>query len=315
MLNQHSRIAAPHPPHVLQTFMPLLAKYGDLSIESNFMLLVTDVCDFVMLNPVSWGIDYHAQKIASNIKSRSLVGIYQSIYEHYATKEGKSYWCSKSMANLHFIPHIELEGIRPIYIHLIRDGRDVAVSFRNAIVGEKHCYHIAKQWKNDQETAEKNCRIYAIDRYIPLMYESLIHDPENTLKILLHHLGLSYEANMMQYSQTTEAQKTAEAGKMWDNVRKPVMSQNSNKFLTQLTKQDILIFESIAGDTLENNGYTPYFTRDKWINVFTDSEISAFNSENDLLKSEAIKNLDPNGVKKRLAQDNLVKEIKSRPNR
>lgn len=312
MLNQHSQIAAPHPPHVMQTFMPLLPKYGDLSNRDNFLQLATDVCSFVMLNPVRWGVNYDAKAVALKATSKTLVSIYEVIYQTYAAAQQKTFWCSKSMTNLYFIPQIEAAGVHPFYIHLIRDGRDVAASFRKAIVGEKHCYHIAKQWKADQDTAEKNCHTFAAERYIPVMYESLIRDPENTLRILLHRMGLPFEAPMLQYHQTSEAQKTAEAGKMWDNVRKPVMVTNSNKFLSQLSEEDVLVFESIAGDVLERHGYTPYSAREKWVKSFTKEQIAAFTATNEAMKAEAMKSFDPDGVKKREAQDNLVKVIKSR---
>ena len=36
MLNELPRIAAPHPPHILQRLMPLVPNYGDLEQRENF---------------------------------------------------------------------------------------------------------------------------------------------------------------------------------------------------------------------------------------------------------------------------------------
>ena len=91
MLNQHSQIAAPHPPHVMLTFTSLLPKYGDLNIDANFLQLVSDVCRFVMLNPVSWGIEYVAENVAAKTKNRTLAGVYQVIYETYAASQQKNF--------------------------------------------------------------------------------------------------------------------------------------------------------------------------------------------------------------------------------
>jgi hypothetical protein len=54
MLNQQPAIAAPHPPHILERFMPILPLYGDLQSDRNFDRLVDDVCRMIELNPVSW---------------------------------------------------------------------------------------------------------------------------------------------------------------------------------------------------------------------------------------------------------------------
>lgn len=313
MLNQLDEILAPHPPHILYTFFPLLSQYGNLEEEDNFRLLVRDVCTFVLANPVPWDVkNLTTENIAGRCEKKTLIHIYRAIYETYATQQGATIWCSKSMTDLYFIPEIEKQGLRPVYLHLVRDGRDAAASFRKAIVGEKHPYNLAMQWKNDQETAEKYCREYAPDRYVPVLYENLIHDTENTLRILLHHLGLQFHPKMLEYYRTEEAKHTAEAGKMWNNVRQPVMEKNSNKFLAQLSEEDILIFESIAGDTLQHFGYTSYFAKDKWRKSFSVEELSFFNDLNKKLKLEATATLDLDGIKKRAAQEAIVAEIKSR---
>ena len=39
MLNQLPEIVAPHPPHILQNFLPIIDKYGDLKIDANFKLM------------------------------------------------------------------------------------------------------------------------------------------------------------------------------------------------------------------------------------------------------------------------------------
>src|ERR1043165_383794 len=312
MLNQLDEIQAPHPPHILSTFFPLLPGYCNLYGKENFKLLLDDVCAFIRTNPVPWEIkDLTTDNLEKRCKGNTLVHVYLAVYEMYAAQKGATIWCSKSMANLYYIPEIENQGLKPVYLHLIRDGRDVAASFRKAIVGEKHPYNLALQWKTDQETAEKHCLALAPERYVPVWYENLIHDTENTLRILLHHLGLQFNKKMLDYYNTEEAIHTAEAGKMWNNVCKPVMEKNSNKFLSQLSDEDILTFESIAGDTLQHFGYTPYFAKDKWTKSFSESEIATFTKANKEQKQKALL-LDPDGIEKRKAQEAVVTAIKAR---
>ena len=43
ILNESPSIAAPHPPHILQRFMPLLPVYGNLDNNNNFKKLI-DLC-------------------------------------------------------------------------------------------------------------------------------------------------------------------------------------------------------------------------------------------------------------------------------
>jgi hypothetical protein len=312
MLNQIEEVAAPHPPHILLNFFPLLPLYGDLDNDANFPKLAEDICDFVKANPVSWEVDdLHGSALAARCGQHSLIDLYSAIYEIYAERHNATIWCNKSMVNLYYIPQIESKGLKPIYIHLVRDGRDVAVSFRKAIVGEKHIYHLAKQWKQDQETAEKYAKEYAPDRYVVVYYEDLIHDAEGTMKKLLEKLNLNFNKEVLDFYRTEEAKNTAEAGKMWNNVVKPVMTQNSNKFLSQLSPADILLFESIAGDTLTHFGYKTMNETSARKTAFSESEIEEYGRLNKKMKEEIAATLDPEGSKKRQKQEAIIQRIKT----
>ena len=139
MLDGIREIAAPHPPHILQRFLPLLPKYGDLESTSNFYRLAQDVCELVNVNPVPWeGISIQTDEIVAACHQNTLFELFRVIYESAAKQTGASYWLCKSMKNMLYAEGIESTGIRPYYIYLYRDGRDVALSFKKAIVGEKH---------------------------------------------------------------------------------------------------------------------------------------------------------------------------------
>jgi hypothetical protein len=313
MLNQVKEIAAPHPPHILHSFFPLLPKYRDLNIDANFFQLAEDICDFVKANPVSWEMDeIQAGDLVAKCAQHSLIALYSAVYELYAERKGATIWCNKSMANLYFIPDIEANGLNPIYIHLVRDGRDVAASFRKAIVGEKHIYHLAKQWKQDQETSEQLAKKYAPERYILVLYEDLIHEPENTMKSLFTRLGLPFDSEVMNFYKTDEAKHTAEAGKMWNNVTQPVMKKNSNKFLSLLSPEEINLFESIAGDTLEHFRYKLHGDKAAYRSSFSEEEVATFDQQNKKMKEESASTLDPDGSKKRKAQEAIIQKIKLR---
>jgi hypothetical protein len=147
MLNQLPEIEAPHPPHLLQIFFPLLNIYGELKEHANFKRLIEDICRYIEVNPVSWSkFKPDIDTILNRCQYRTLVEIMKVVYELKAEAKGAKYWCCKSLANVYFIHEIENSGLNPFYIHLVRDGRDVAASFEKSIVGEKHIYFIAKKF-------------------------------------------------------------------------------------------------------------------------------------------------------------------------
>lgn len=313
LLNQYPSITAPHPPHILQRFYPLLNVYGDLSMQANMRLLTNDVCLLVEKNPVPWkGIVLDRDKIVSRCKSNNLVQIFKEIYDEMARTTHATMWVCKSMANVKYAGQLEEQGLNPLYIYLVRDGRDVACSFKKAIVGEKHIYNIAKQWVDDQLECLNLRERIPQDRFFQIGYESLINNPEMEMVRLSKFLNVSFDPEIFNFYTSEESKNTSTAGKMWENVAKPIFNTNSRKFLRELTTEEILIFESVAGDVLESLGYERQFT-DLLVDFsITDEDIVRFKKENELLKAQANLEADPEGLILRQPQDQLIAGIRSR---
>ncbi len=241
IMNGLDNIFAPHPPHILQRFIPLLPKYGNLSNKDNFKKLCSDVKQLITLNPVPWkNIEkIELPEIIEYCNNNTLFDIYKTIYDLAAYKNNKDTWINKSMNNVYYAHEIENIPYNPYYLYLFRDGRDVALSFQKAIVGEKHIYAIAEKWKNDQEAALKIFNNIDKKRIHLISYENLINNTEKSIKKLCNALNLPYSDNLLNYYNSTESKNTAKAGKMWNNVEKPILKNNSKKYLKDMKEEDI----------------------------------------------------------------------------
>lgn len=312
MIDGLGSIYGPHPPHILQRFIPLLPYYGNLALEENFHRLTTDVCELVNINPVPWeGVRIDVDEIECACKTHSLYEIFLAIYETAARQNGAAFWLCKSMKNVFFAKEIEKTGIRPYYIYLYRDGRDVALSFQKAIVGEKHIYPIAVNWMNDQEEALRLRERTSPDHFFTLSYETLTREPKTLMHQLCKFLHVPYTDQVMDYYKTRESANTAEAGKMWSNVSKPLLRHNTRKFLREMPAEDIAIFESVAGKTLQKLGYETVTTSEKLRTSFSEEEIAGFMAENARLKKAFLEQADADDIAKRRPQDELIARIKT----
>jgi Sulfotransferase family len=313
MLNELPEIAAPHPPHILQRMMPLAPRYGDLRKAQPFSLLVDDVCRLVELNPVPWeGVVLDRKDIAARCRKRSVVAVFGAVYDVMAQAWGAKTWCCKSLANIYYLPEIEDYFREAKYIYLYRDGRDVAVSFSKAVVGEKHFYHIAKEWNEAQQLALNFRKKVPARRFFNLSYEELTADTEKTIRALCTFLGTDYKASMLEFYKSGEAQRAASASNLWENVTSPVMKNNSRKFLREANENDIRIFESIAGDSMDSLGYERLFARKGEELHFGPDDIRSFDGENKRLKDEIRKQIDPADLERRNRQEAVIKEIMAR---
>ncbi|MCF7567064.1 sulfotransferase [Sabulilitoribacter arenilitoris] len=286
ILNQSPLISAHHPPHILKVFYPILHKYDDLKEHANFKRLIHDVCRLVETNPVKWDIKLDREKVFRRCEKPTLIEVFKAVYETMALKDNAAFWCCKSMSNVNFYEPIEDNGMEPYYIHLIRDGRDVAASFKKTLVGEKHIFHLASIWKNNYLKAKKAFENIDRNRCLTIKYESLIANPIEVLEQINGFLGLHLDETVLDYFNSNESKITAAAGYMWSNLTMPIMPNNSRKFLEVLTPEEIEIFEHVAGDLLIENDYALVAKFEN--KAFSDQLIREFDAENIKLKKEAM---------------------------
>ncbi|NQX40629.1 Sulfotransferase family protein [Pedobacter steynii] len=311
ILDQSPEIASPHPPHILVTFLPLLDTYGTLDAVS-YRRLVKDVVAYVNANPVPWdGVVLDEEQIFNQSETYHLFTLNRLIYEQAAIAKNAKYWCCKSMANVHYATEMEAFGLRPKYVFLYRDGRDVACSFKKAIVGEKHIYHLAQQWKKDQEACIRLREILPANRFFSLNYESLITAPEAEIRKLCLFLDIEYQPEMLQFHDSKTSKLTAAAGEMWSNLEKPIISNNTGKFLKEFKGDDLDIFELVAGEVLTALHYERYAPQADQ-GLIAEDRLNDYDRENGVLKQEALALARPADLENRAPQLQILKEIKSR---
>ena len=106
ILNSHSSITVPHPPHIMKFFHPIEKIYGDLNDDKNFRKLINDVCRLVELHTYPWGINPDRKKTFARVKDRTLISINFELYNQYREYAGKKRWVCKSTFMIHHVAEI-----------------------------------------------------------------------------------------------------------------------------------------------------------------------------------------------------------------
>jgi Sulfotransferase family len=313
MLGQADEIAAPHPPHILQRMMPLMPAYKDLEDPDTFAILVDDVCRLVELNPVPWENITRLDRtdITRRCRKPSLIAVFGAVMDVYAEANGKRKWLCKSMTNIRYAKELDAYFRNPKYIYLYRDGRDVALSFMKAVIGDKHPYVITQKWAELQRLCLSQ-RDLAPERVFSVCYEELTADPETVLRRLCTFLGIRFKEAMLSSHASEEAKRTAEASSLWQNLTKPIMRDNTKKFLKELSEQDIRVIESVGGDCLDELGYERVYVQPGQEIYFDDDEVTQFHAQNLALIRQRRAATDPDDLARRQRQDQVLNEILAR---
>ncbi|MBI1423863.1 MAG: sulfotransferase [Gammaproteobacteria bacterium] len=312
ILNSSPKIAAPHPPHILQNMMPLMAGYGDLHDEEKMSRLIDDVCRLVENNPVPWdGITlFDRNQVRAMCRENSLVAVFDAVMQLYARAQGATAWMCKSMQNIRWGRELNAYLHKPKFIYLYRDPRDVALSFGKAVIGDKHPYHVARKWAELQELCLDASNYLEADQLMHVRYEELTSQPEKVIRQLCKFLAIPFIPEMLEFHRSQEATRTAKQSSLWMNLTKPLMSDNSKKFLKDMPEEHIRIIESVTGSLLDRLGYERCLVKPGQEMQFTPEQIAQFDQENEQAKATMAKKTDPEDMRRRQIQANVLQEIK-----
>ncbi len=115
----------------------------------------------------------------------------------------------------------------------------------------------------------------------------------------------------MQFYESGSSKSAAAAGDMWKNLQKPVMQDNTNKYLKELSVEEIEIYELVAGDTLQALGYSLNTALQK-PELLSAEAIGRYEEENKERKKQFMASAPKNDIEKRQAQLNILQSIKTR---
>ncbi|MDD3596411.1 sulfotransferase [Sulfuricurvum sp.] len=98
---------------------------------------------------------------------------------------------------------LRLDIIKSIFpqakiIHILRDGRDVALSFSKTPWWHDDPEENLERWSQEITTISNDLQtLFSSDKYIEVRYEDLVNDPANVLKDICVFLDIEFEETML----------------------------------------------------------------------------------------------------------------------
>jgi hypothetical protein len=255
ILTSHSRLAVPHPPHLVRYFRPLEPRYGDLRDDHAFRRLVGDVRALVDTHIYPWDVSLDWERIAHEAAPRDSFGIQFALYAQYAAAKGKVRWGCKSTFHVAEVPALRerLPGAR--FLWLFRDPRDVAASARKSVFSATHPVSSAELWRDQQAQA------FAAEQtgsdVLRVRYEDLIREPEAEVRRICAFLGEDFEPAMLRYHETDEARRSGELAESWKRTAEPIARDNRGKYRKVLTDEEVRWIEGICAEGMAELAYAP----------------------------------------------------------
>lgn len=273
ILGTHPELSAPHP---LETAYPWgkVTPPSELS-DARARRLLRDVIinKHYSFHPLETPVDVDAvfDAYREGNRSHSLFDVQDALYSVYAAEEGSSGWVSKYPALWDCLEDAFSYYDDPRIVYLVRDARDVVLSFKRSNVGRYHPYYNAQRWQEEQARGVELVENHP-DAVHTVRYRDLLRDPESIVRDITDFLDVEFDERMLYYYETDEAQAASESAEVFENLTSPIMSDNYEKFREQLPDEEVRITETIAGEELEYFGYE---------RVYDDGELADFELDTD----------------------------------
>ncbi len=207
-----------------------------------------------------------------NIKPFEAAAALRAFYETYAQRFNKTRWGDHTPAYAYHVGLIKAVLPEAHFIHLLRDGRDVVLSYSGFWFAARSDGKIGSHWLNRTLQAQR-----AIDHkhYLQVRYEHLVCDPENTLRRVCEFLKLDWDAAMLRYFEraperiedlhrdvhrpnTGELLASAdERRRIYENLDRPPDPSRLNRWERELGPWRLYRIERVIGDGLARQGYRP----------------------------------------------------------
>jgi len=178
-----------------------------------------------------------------------------ALYIAYANQHGAARWGDKTPTYTSHIDLLHHIFPRARFIHLIRDGRDVALSVLDTWGRRAHVDLVfaARSWV--RRVGEARCSGGRLDPecYLELRYEDLAVDPEKELRRVCRFLDEEFHPKMLQFHLTAE--ESIREGGFHHAVRNPLTTERIDRWRKEMSASALRVFEAIAGPTLTELGY------------------------------------------------------------
>jgi hypothetical protein len=206
-----------------------------------------------------WGLDL--DQVAARVWDGMAPGTaIHAVFDTYAGQTGKPRWGDKTPLYMQYLPLLEQLFPYALFVHLIRDGRNAAVSFLampEGIVTRTWAHpgtavDFACQWRTEVEAAQRLGASVGPQRYLEVRYEGLVADPESTVKEVCEFAGLEYEPAMLAYADDPSVERRPHQQRL---ALPP--TPGVRDWRKELSPADVEGFEDVAGDLLAQLGYEP----------------------------------------------------------
>jgi len=260
ILNAHPQLLVPPECGFAMWLYPQF-KHKDISrkeVISDFISALKKTRKFE-----TWMVDtqqllFHLLKVVPKTYSELVDNVYR-FYGNYHKIDFKR-WGDKNNFYLNFISEINEVFPGAQFIHIVRDGRDVATSYlklSSRQINSKYrpklpanIKDIAIEWSSNNRKIEQSFAQIEGERKILVHHEDVILNFIPTITSITKFLNIPFDQKMCEFEDSEKAREPEEFMQWKRKLYGKLDNSSVERYKTELSTKQIKLFNSIAKQTL-----------------------------------------------------------------
>ena len=289
-LNLGTDLYSPYPLHLSD--LSLKEEEKDLADDAHYFQMIVDIVGLQSHSLLRWPIapdplDIYEALRGEESSRRCQWQIYGELLRRAAEHQGASVVLDKCQDSVGDFERLVELFPDIIFLDLVRDPCAQVCSMNRSILYDFDSTLNALRWAESRRWVDRVRAIHP-SRIQTFRYEDLITHPETTLRAICDFIGIAFDSNMLDISQSVEAKKMASLSPLWETNASNPNPSHIHKYKEHLSPEEIAIIETIASPWMDALGYSLSSTN-RDLNIELDLENARRRSEQ--RAKEAWKNL------------------------
>jgi hypothetical protein len=252
MLDGGSELWIPYESHFITRLHRKLRDGADFSSPSFRRELVRTILEDEYRK--GWDVDVSMEEIDLDA-CRDLGSTVDTIYSAHMVKAGKTRWGDKSPSYVMQADVLNELFPESQFVHIVRDGRDVARSVVRMFWGPDDYISALREWTRKVELVERMLRMLPPERHMTMRYEDLVAEPEGMLRAVCGFLGMDYEDSMLGYTDRAVSKVGGRVNAHHAHLLEKPRKDLAQRWRREMGGIDQAIAHEVAGPMLNAYGY------------------------------------------------------------
>lgn len=262
MLCSHSRLTIPPETWYL---IPLLQRF---SVDRQLDAAEIECAVSIMTSHYRWPDmkldDQEFRREVSRLTAPSVRDLVEVVYRRHLQTAGKVRWGDKTPAYIEIVPDLARMFPDSRFIHLVRDGRDVAKSFQATDWVGRWLHVNTREWTRALDYQRRWADSELRHRILEVRYEPLVLETEATLRRICQFIGEEFEAQMLSWERMVEGQVPERERDYHTKLKLRIGAEGVARWKREMNARETLVSEAFMGAHLKRLGYERRYRSPLW---------------------------------------------------